>query len=386
MKLPFGIYQGKFIHISEVNSGRTMVLCPYCQQKLMAKKGRIKRHHFAHDGVGCTQHFAANFFDITGRLPIKLSLSVYAFQKLAKIQTYYKKLKEQQQSYTTKKSQEIQLLSDLKTVLQALKKEDKAGDILEISQQVDRFVSQKIAPFPAFHLIQLPQFIEGYTDGKRTCSFEALTPDLHEYFYPIAFQQYVQYLKNYHQKAGDYKEISTKLALFEKDLSYFKQFDLYFIEVIADHQKMYKIGLTSRDLAIRKKEIKQDLSNYFLEVQLEPLFQIKGYAFLETFFKQKYQANQVKIGQLTEYFSFSNGEFSLILKDLILLNYANKPERNQEIWIDWLFFNFSGKIYGYQEKSVYVNNVKFVLTKEEATQLEALIQWRDIKITKSVGK
>ena len=146
--------------------------------------------------------------------------------------------------------------------------------------------------------------------------------------------------------------------------------------MVADHQKMYKIGLTSRDLEMRMKEIKQDLSNYFLKVQLKPLFHLKDYAFLETFFKQKYQANRVKIGQLTEYFSFSDAMLSLILKDLNLLNYPNKPERNQAAWIDWLFFNFSGKIYGYQEKSVYINNDKFVLTKEETKQLEGLIQLR----------
>ena len=102
MKLPFGIYQGKYIHISEVNSGKTTVLCPYCQQQLMAKKGRIKRHHFAHNGKGCTQHFAAHFFGITGRLKTQLPLSVYANQKLRKIQHYYKELKEQAQNYSTK--------------------------------------------------------------------------------------------------------------------------------------------------------------------------------------------------------------------------------------------------------------------------------------------
>lgn len=61
MKLPFGIFEGKYIHISEINSGRTDVLCPYCEIPLIAKKGRIKRHHFAHDGVGCVAHYAGHF-------------------------------------------------------------------------------------------------------------------------------------------------------------------------------------------------------------------------------------------------------------------------------------------------------------------------------------
>jgi len=377
MKLPFGIYQGKYIHISEVNSGKTTVLCPYCQQQLMAKKGRIKRHHFAHDGKGCTQHFAAHFFDITGRLKTQLPLSIYANQKLSKIQHYYKELKEQEQNYSTKTKQESELIPALKAQLQVLKKMDATGDISEIMQQVDRFIAQKIAPFPAFHWIKLPQFTAGYTDGKRECDFEELNPDTHEYFYPKAFQKYVTFLKNYHQKVDTFKENTAKIVLFEKDLAYFKQFDLYFLEVIADHQKMYKIGLTSRDLTLRRKEIKQALSNHFLKVQLKPLFHLKGFAFLETFFKQKYATHQVKIGQLTEYFSFSDAMLSLILKDLNLLNYTDKPERNQAAWIDWLFFNFSGKIYGYREKSVYVNNTKFVLEHEEVEKLEALILLRN---------
>ncbi|MFK7983554.1 MAG: GIY-YIG nuclease family protein [Saprospiraceae bacterium] len=384
MKLPFGIYQGKFVHISEVNSGRTIILCPYCQQKLMAKKGRIKRHHFAHDGVGCTQHFAANFFDISSRLPHKLSLSVYAFQKLGKIQKYYQELKSKQQNDRTKAIKETQLLTALDTTLKNLKKKDKTGAIVEIMEQVNRFTSQKIAPFPAFYMIQWPQFKNGFTDGKRRCNYEELTSDLHEYFYPIAFEPYVQFLKNYHRKVDDYKEIATKLALFEKDLAYFKQFELYFIEIIADHQKIYKIGLTSRGLEKRMKEIKQDLSQFFLSIEVKPLFQVKGYAFLETFFKHKYQDCQLKIGQLTEYFSFSKAALTLILKDLDLLNYPSQPKRNQPAWIIWVFYNFSGKIYGYREKSVYVDNSKFLLTKVEAEELTVLIQLKEKVTIKSV--
>lgn len=373
MKLPFGIFEGKFVHISEVSSGRTTILCPYCQQKLMAKKGRIKRHHFAHDGAGCTQHFAAHFFGITGKLPVKLPLSVYAFQKLSKIESYHDELIKEKQHYGTEYSSKKVLILALKKSLQDLNQKDKTGNIPTIIHQVDRFLNQKIAPFPEFNLIRLPQFTAGYTDGKRVCLFEKLNPDLHEYYYPIAFQPYVDFLKNYHQKAMDLGEITTKLTLFDKDLAYFKQFNLYFIEVLADHQKMYKIGLTSRKLAHRLKEIKQDLGQYFLRIELTPLFQVKGFAFLETFFKQKYEAHQFKIGQLTEYFSFPDAMVTLILKDLNLLKLPNPPDRLKPAWIDWVFFNFSGKIYGYQEKSVYINNIKFVLTKSEVEKLENLM-------------
>ena len=65
------------------------------------------------------------------------------------------------------------------------------------------------------------------------------------------------------------------------------------------------------------------------------------------------------------------------LKDLDLLNYPNKPQRNQAAWIAWVFYNFSGKIYGYHEKSVYVDNAKFLLTKTEAANLTELIQLKE---------
>lgn len=54
MFLTFGVNQkGKWIGIDEVDSGKTALYCPYCKQQLIAKKGTLKEHHFAHDGKTC---------------------------------------------------------------------------------------------------------------------------------------------------------------------------------------------------------------------------------------------------------------------------------------------------------------------------------------------
>ena len=95
--------------------------------------------------------------------------------------------------------------------------------------------------------------------------------------------------------------------------------------------------------------------------------------FLETFFKQKYGTQQKKIGQLTEYFSFSDEQVTLILKDLNLLKYKVLPIRGTSAWIDWIYFNFSGKIYGHRKKSVYIKDEKLILTHVEFEQLTQLI-------------
>jgi hypothetical protein len=56
LKLPFAKYNGDLIHISEVVSGRQKdCLCPECEQSLIARKGNIRTHHFAHGkGVTCS--------------------------------------------------------------------------------------------------------------------------------------------------------------------------------------------------------------------------------------------------------------------------------------------------------------------------------------------
>jgi len=373
MKLPFGILDGKYIHISEINSGRSDVLCPYCKTPLIAKKGRIKRHHFAHDGMGCVAHFAGHFFGLSGRLPIQLPLSVFAAQKLKKINTYFSALKKEQQAFNKKKVGEDTIIPALKRTLSQLITFDETGYVKEVISQIDQYLNQTVAPFPEFHLIRSSKLPSEYTDGRSITSFSALAKEKHEYFYPQVFEPAVKFLKKYHQKTYDAKEISDKMNLFEKDLAYFKQFDLYFIEVTADHKKFYKIGLTSRNLKTRLKEIEQDLKKYFLTIQLRPLFQIKGFAFLETFFKQKYSPHRMKIGQLTEYFCFSEKEVTLIRKDLHLLNFKTTPKRENQAWIDWVYFNFNGKIYGYNEKSVYIKQDKIVLSSVEFEKLTILV-------------
>ncbi len=52
--LKFGVNpQGELITIREVNSGKTNLVCPFCDSPLTAKKGKIKQHHFAHSGETC---------------------------------------------------------------------------------------------------------------------------------------------------------------------------------------------------------------------------------------------------------------------------------------------------------------------------------------------
>lgn len=49
LKIPYALNDGKLVHVSEVENGfQPDCLCPSCKQPLIARKGNLKVHHFAH--------------------------------------------------------------------------------------------------------------------------------------------------------------------------------------------------------------------------------------------------------------------------------------------------------------------------------------------------
>jgi competence CoiA-like predicted nuclease len=56
MKLEFGLLNGRLAHISKVENGLNCgCLCPACKTLLVAKKGKINKHHFAHKNTDCNK-------------------------------------------------------------------------------------------------------------------------------------------------------------------------------------------------------------------------------------------------------------------------------------------------------------------------------------------
>jgi len=54
VKLVYGLKDGKLLHINEVKQGlECECLCPNCKARLIARKGKIKEHHFAHETKEC---------------------------------------------------------------------------------------------------------------------------------------------------------------------------------------------------------------------------------------------------------------------------------------------------------------------------------------------
>ncbi len=89
MWLNYGVdADNKLVAIEDVGRGKSNLICPYCGKALIAKKGRIKEPHFAHDGETCNLIIKREPRDIP-HLPLydafNISLSGKELEQLQKL-------------------------------------------------------------------------------------------------------------------------------------------------------------------------------------------------------------------------------------------------------------------------------------------------------------
>ena len=89
---------------------------------------------------------------------------------------------------------------------------------------------------------------------------------------------------------------------------------LYFLEVKADGQTFYKIGITTRSIEQRIAEVQRDVKAHYSDVVVNLLGLWEHRGNVELYFKHRYQPFNYRIGKLTEYFCFPN--VKVVLRDL----------------------------------------------------------------------
>ncbi|MEG4213643.1 GIY-YIG nuclease family protein [Microcoleus sp. S13_B4] len=89
---------------------------------------------------------------------------------------------------------------------------------------------------------------------------------------------------------------------------------LYFLEVKADGQTFYKIGITTRLIEERIAEVQRDVKAHYSDVIINLLGLWERRGNVELYFKHRYQPFNYRIGKLTEYFAFPN--VKAVLNDL----------------------------------------------------------------------
>ncbi len=282
MWLKYGVAPGgELAGIDDVARGKTNLACLYCGGGLTAKKGLVKEHHFAHTGETCK--------------PVSQRIKTKAFPSLPLYDNFT-----------------IQLKGDELEQLKVLWKEYGAEN-REIPKDLINF------------RWELKGLVE--SEGDRSYQFTHLGK-IPVGALPLALFNRVQEPLLLAELAK--LENSTAVAVAaglscaderRADLHIYRaQFrrilinSLYFLEVKADGNIFYKIGVTTRSIDQRIAEVQRDMKAHYSDAVVNLLGLWKHRGNVELYFKHRYQPFNYRIGKLTEYFCFPN--VKPILNDL----------------------------------------------------------------------
>lgn len=269
MLLRYGVNKDNaLIGIEEVSSGKTGLRCPYCEDKLIAKKGKIKEHHFAHQGQTC-------LIVTRGKIP---NLPLYDNFNIQLSAKELEELKVFWNNYGAK-NYDICVKPSWKLVsCKLLAFNEERGGFYE-------FTSLGKIPVGAlsltlFNEVQQPLLCEQLSQLEQK-----------------AERAQIASLSSLPERLAD---LQIYRALFKRVLTN----TLYFLEIVADGQILHKIGVTCRETEQRVKEVQRDMKSHFDAVTIEVLGTWEHRGNVELYFKHRYRDFNYKIGTLTEYFKF----------------------------------------------------------------------------------
>ena len=274
-KLKYGVNpEGELITIEEVNSGKTNLVCPFCDRDLTAKKGKIKQHHFAHSGETCLRVRR-------GKLP---SLPLYDNFHLYLSAKHFQLLKDLWREY-----------GHTNYAIMTVPFELEMKQVFNWTQQGYYFNDLGKIPVGGLSLLAFNQIQEPLIQNE----LDRLTNTME-----VA-------------KAIGGKVLQEKkedLFIYQQQVRRILQLMLYFLEIKTKDRIIHKIGVTRRLMSDRLKEIRRDLSQHYQELEITVLNTWKHRGNVELYFKHRYQQYNYPIGKLTEYYSFENVD--LVLQDL----------------------------------------------------------------------
>jgi hypothetical protein len=282
MWLKFGVaLSGELTSIDEVVRGKTNLACLYCGGSLTAKKGNVKEHHFAHTEETCK--------------PISQRIKTKAFPSLPLYDSF-----------------NIQLKGDELEQLKVLWKEYGAQNYA---------IPQDLVNFRW----QLKGLLE--SEGSRSYQFTNLGKIPVGALPLVLFNQVQEplLLSELMKLEGSVEiaeaaglscleERRADLLIYRAQLRRILVNSLYFLEVKADGNIFYKIGVTTRSIEERIVEVQRDVRAHYSDVVVSLLGLWEHRGNVELYFKHRYKAFNHRIGKLTEYFAFPN--VKVVLQDL----------------------------------------------------------------------
>ncbi|EIE1316450.1 GIY-YIG nuclease family protein [Vibrio parahaemolyticus] len=259
---------GELIGIHEVQAGRTSLRCPFCQQGLIAKKGRLKEHHFAHDGQTCAdakvtlQMTGLPLFDVvTGVSKAEMTM----LEKLSRWHSFSRTWLSRKQQVTF--------------------------DELVISGLVEQKTKDECPTLS----VAARQLITLNSKGGRHLSM-ADYAELQETLFAAKDKQLLAY---------DQVHGTQTSKFFRLRLATILQQHLYVLRIHLELEgvcyPLYKVGMTTRRLEERMLEIGHDLAKFGCVHDIKVIGFYPHFGSLEKRVLARLQAYQHKFGSLTEY-------------------------------------------------------------------------------------
>src|SRR4028119_1578816 len=274
MWLKFGVaLSGELTSIDEVGRGKTNLACLYCGGSLTAKKGSVKEHHFAHTGETCK--------------PVSQRIKTKAFPALPLYDNFTIQLKGEE-------------LEQLKVLWKEYGAQDYAipKDLVNFRWQLKGLLDSE--GYRSYRFTNLGKIPVGALPL-------ALFNRVQE---PLLLDQLVQLERSVDvaEAAGlsCLEERLADLQIYRTQLRRILVNSLYFLEVKADGNIFYKIGVTTRSIEERIAEVQRDVKAHYSDVAVNLLGLWEGRGNVELYFKHRYKAFNYRIGKLTEYFAFPN--------------------------------------------------------------------------------
>ena len=290
-QLKYGVNpEGKLITIEEVTSGKTNLVCPFCDSFLTGKKGKIKQHHFAHTGETCLRVRK-------GKLP---SLPLYDNFHLHLSGKHFQLLKDLWREYGHTDYGIMTVPFEL--------------EMKKLFDWTDR----------GYYFTDMGKIPVG---GLSLSKFNAVQE-------PLILSQLNRLTNSVEiAKAIGGEILEEKLAdlkIYRLQLQRILRFTLYFLQIQVDNKTLHKIGVTSRTISDRLPEIERDLQQHYSKIDINVLGTWQHRGNVELYFKHRYQKFNYRIGKLTEYYSFK--DVDTILEDLRSMKPKILEAEELEIW------------------------------------------------------
>ncbi|MFN6559472.1 MAG: GIY-YIG nuclease family protein [Nostoc sp. ChiSLP01] len=283
MWLKYGVDEdGILVCIEDTSSGKTLLKCPYCQGDLIAKKGKVKEHHFAHHGETCRPIANREF----PTLPLYDNFNIQLSGK------DLKQLKLLWQEYGAKNYPISSYL-----VTPGLIKAGMLRKNIYLTPPEYEFSDLGKIPVGALELSQ-------FNDVQEPLLLKKLLK------VELAFEHAK------HKNAPDLAYRLTDLKLYRAQLKRILSCTLYFLHIQTDKDILYKIGVTTRPIKDRLSEIKLDLAAHYQTVAISVLGTWLHRGNIELYFKHRYRNFNYLIGSLTEYYKFNTENIKIVLHDL----------------------------------------------------------------------